>query len=126
MEEYKHKALTGDIIGAAMRVHTQIGVGFPEVVYQRCLAIKLRMAGLVFEQELEMPLYYRGEKVGSRRVDFLVKKTVLVELKAVGEITTLHHAQVLNYLHAYQLEVALLLNFGEPRLAYKRFVNSPR
>lgn len=126
MEEYKHKELTGSVIGAAMRVHTQLGVGFPEVVYQRCLAIELREAGLEFERELELPLFYRGEHVGSRRVDFLVEKAVLVELKALSEITPLHHAQVLNYLHAYNLEVALLLNFGEHRLSYKRFINSAR
>jgi GxxExxY protein len=126
MEQYKHKELTGSIIGASMQVHTQLGVGFPEVVYQRCLAIELREAGLAFERELELPLFYRGEHVGSRRVDFLVEKTVLVELKAVSEITSLHHAQILNYLHAYQLEVALLLNFGEPRLSFKRFINSSR
>lgn len=126
MEQYRHKELTGTIIGAAMQVHTQLGLGFPEVVYQRCLAIELREVGLAFERELELPLFYRGEHVGSRRVDFLVEKTVLVELKAVSEITTLHHAQVLNYLHAYQLEVALLLNFGEPRLSFKRFINSSR
>ncbi len=125
MEEFKHKQLTGDIIGAAMRVHSQLGIGFPEVVYQRCLAIELRAAGLNFERELELPLFYRGEKVGSRRVDFLVEGVVLVELKALSEITPQHHAQVLNYLHAYQLEVALLLNFGEPRLTYKRFVSDP-
>ena len=124
MEEYKHKQLTGATIGAAMRVHTQLGIGFPGVVYQRCLAIELRTSGLAFERELEMPLFYRGENVGSRRVDFLVEGTVLVELKAVSEITLLHHAQVLNYLHAYRLEVALLLNFGEPRLTYNRFVNT--
>ena len=126
MEEYKHKQLTGDIIGAAMRVHSQLGIGFPEVVYQRCLAIELRLAGRSFERELELPLFYRRENVGSRRVDFLVEKVVLVELKALSEITLSHHAQVLNYLHAYQLEVALLLNFGESRLTYKRFANSIR
>ena len=126
MEEYRFKELTGKIIGAGMQVHTQMGVGFPEVVYQRCLAIEMRENGLTFERELELPLFYRGEQVGNRRVDFLVEKTVLVELKAVSEVTTLHHAQVLNYLHAYQLEVALLLNFGEHRLTYKRFVNFPR
>lgn len=126
MEEYRHKELTGRIIGAAMAVHRQMGLGFPEVVYQRCLAIEMREKGLVFEQELELPLFYRGEKVGSRRVDFLVEKAVLIELKAVSEVIPLHHTQVLNYLHAYRLEVALLLNFGEPRLTYKRFANSPR
>ena len=126
MEEYKRKELTGKVLGAAMRVHTHIGVGFPEVIYQRCLAIELREGGLAFEQELEILLFYHGEKAGSRRVDFLVEKTVLVELKAVSELTMLHHTQVLNYLHASQLEVALLLNFGTPRLTYKRFVSSLR
>ena len=77
-EEYKHKLLTGNIIGAAMRVHTQLGVGFPEVVYQRCLAIELRESGLAFEREVDLPLFYRGEQVGSRRVDFLVESTALV------------------------------------------------
>ncbi|RIY06058.1 GxxExxY protein [Hymenobacter rubripertinctus] len=126
MEEFKYQELTKGVIGAAMRVHTQMGIGFPEVVYQRCLAVELRMSGLAFERELEMPLFYRDEKVGSRRVDILVERVVLVELKAVSEVTALHHAQVLNYLNAYQLEVALLLNFGTPRLTYNRFVRSPR
>ena len=107
-------------------MHTQLGLGFPEVVYQRCLAIELRESGLAFERELELPWLYRGEHVGSRRVDFLVEKTVLVELKALSEITRLHHAQALNYLHAYQLEIALHLNFGEHRLTYKRFINTQR
>ena len=124
MEAYKHKELTGAIIGCAMRVHSTVGIGFPEVVYQRCLAIEMRDYKLAFEREPELPLFYRGEKVGSRRADFLVGNVILVELKAKSEITLLHHAQVLNYLNAYRLEVALLLNFGETRLTYKRFVNS--
>ncbi|WP_310396644.1 GxxExxY protein [Hymenobacter sp.] len=125
-EIYKHKELTGAIIGCAMEVHSAVGLGFPEVVYQRCLAIELQHRGLPFEREADLPLYYRGEKVGSRRADFLVAGAVLIELKAKSEIIPLHHAQVLNYLNAYQLEVALLLNFGEARLQYKRFVNSPK
>ncbi len=107
-----------------MEVHKRLGAGFPEVVYQRCLAIEMRAVGLLFEREFELPLYYRGEAVGSRRVDFLVDGVVLVELKAVSEITPTHHAQVLNYLNAYQLEVALLLNFGQTSLDFKRFVRT--
>ena len=126
MEEYKHKEITGKIIGAAMQVHRQMGLGFPEVVYQRCLAVEMRHSGLNFAREVELPLYYRGESVGSRRVDFLVEAVVLVELKALDEITAAHHAQVLNYLHAYQLEVALLLNFGETSLTVKRLVSTSR
>ena len=124
-ETYQHAGLTELIIGCAMRVHREVGAGFPEVVYQRCLAIELRHAGVQFEKEIYLPLYYRTESVGSRRADFLIAGVVLVELKATTEITPAHHAQVINYLKAYRLEVGLLINFGEESLRYKRFVKTP-
>jgi GxxExxY protein len=126
MEDYKHKELTGAIIGGAMRVHQALGAGFAEVIYQRSLAIELRYAGLQFEQEIHLPLYYREESVGSRRADFLIEKVVLVELKATTELTLLNHTQIINYLNAYQLEVGLLVNFGESSLRFKRFVRTQR
>ena len=101
-----------------------MGAGFQEVIYQRCLAIEMDKAQFLFTRKLEMPLYYDGHEVGSRRVGFLVEGSVLVELKALTEITPAHFAQVINYLNAYQLEVGLLLNFGEPSLRIKRFVKS--
>ena len=107
-----------------MQVHRELGAGFPEVVYQRCLAIELRHAGVVFEQEIHLPLFYREESVGSRRADFLVASVVLVELKAVTEIIPAHHNQIINYLKAYQLEVGLLINFGQESLYHKRFVKT--
>jgi GxxExxY protein len=116
--------ITEKIIGCAFQVHRKMGAGFQEVIYQRCLAIEMDRAKLQFTRELEMPLYYEGVEVGARRVDFLVENNVLVELKALTEITTTHHAQIINYLNAYQLEVGLLLNFGEPSLRIKRFVKS--
>ena len=110
-----------------MTVHRMLGNGFQEVIYQRSLAIELEAAGLVFAREREMPIFYRGVNVGSRRVDFLVAETVLVELKAVHEINSSHYAQIINYLESYQLEVGLLINFGEVSLKYKRFLkNQPR
>lgn len=124
MEDYKYKEYTGEIIGCAMRVHAELGAGFPEVVYQRCLAIELRHAGLTFEAEVHLPLYYREEPVGSRRVDFLVESVILLELKATTDLTPLHHAQTINYLNAYRLEVGLLLNFGQESLHYKRFIKT--
>jgi len=124
MEELKYKDLTRIIIGCAMRVHSELGAGFPEVVYQRCLAIELRQAGLLFEAEVHLPLFYREEPVGSRRVDFLVEGIVLVELKATTDLTALHHAQIINYLKAYRLEVGLLINFGQESLHFKRFVKT--
>ncbi|MFD2787504.1 GxxExxY protein [Hymenobacter rubripertinctus] len=116
--------ITEKIIGAAFQVHRKMGAGFQEVIYQRCLAIELEKTGLVFAREVSMPLYYDGHNVGLRRVDFLVEENVLVELKALSEITNTHFAQIINYLNAYQLEVGLLLNFGEPSLRIKRFVKS--
>ena len=124
MADYKHKELTKAIIGCAMEVHTAMGAGFPEVVYQRSLAIELRHAGINFDQEIYLPLQYRGESVGSRRADFLVEGVVLLELKATTELTPLHQAQIINYLNAYRLEVGLLLNFGETKLRFRRFVKT--
>ncbi|MFP4165454.1 MAG: GxxExxY protein, partial [Chitinispirillaceae bacterium] len=120
MESFKYKDLTQRIIGCAMRVHGEMGNGFQEVIYQRCLAIELKDDCLEFRREQEMPLFYHNREVGSRRVDFLVEGKVLVELKAVSELNSIHMAQVLNYLKAYKMEVALLLNFGTPSLEFKR------
>ncbi|RSK34497.1 GxxExxY protein [Hymenobacter metallilatus] len=122
--ENRYAPLTKEIVGCAMRVQTALGNGFPEIIYQRSLAVEFAHHGLPFEQELHLPVYYLNQEVGSRRVDFLVDKVVLVELKALTEITALHYAQVINYLKAYQLEVGLLLNFGEASLKYKRFLRS--
>jgi GxxExxY protein len=90
--------LTERVIGCAMRVHRLLGTGFQEVIYQRSLAVELEQAGVVFGRELEMPIFYKGVEVGSRRVDFLVEETVLVELKALHELNATHHAQIINYL----------------------------
>ena len=91
-KDYAYANITSKIIGCAMQVHTTLGNGFQEVIYQRCLAIEMQDAGLQFARELEMPLYYKEQEVGTRRVDFLVENKVLVKLKAVTEITLLHHA----------------------------------
>lgn len=109
-----------------MKVHAALGNGFQEIIYQRSLAIELHDAGLDYARELEMPLFYKGNEVGLRRVDFLVEQKILVELKAVSEITLIHHAQIINYLNAYKLEIGLLINFGEKSLNYKRFIKSDK
>ncbi|WP_421773184.1 GxxExxY protein [Gracilimonas sp.] len=118
--DFKYKNLTGAIIGAAMNIHSELGNGFREVVYHRSMKHELAIQRLSFESEITMPLYYKDIKVGSRRVDLLVERKVLVELKAVSEINNQHISQVLNYLKAYKLEVALLLNFGENSLTFRR------
>ncbi len=112
--------LTYKIIGCAMKVHSTLGNGFREVIYQRALAIEFRKAGLSFARELEMQIFYEGEDIGTRRVDFLVENEVMVELKASVALEDVHLAQGLNYLVAYKLDKGLLINFGAKSLEVKR------
>jgi len=106
-----------------MRVHTKLGNGFQEVVYQRSLEIEMILEGLSFEREKEMKIYYREIEVGTRRVDFFVENIVLVELKALIELEDVHLSQALNYLEAYNNEIGLLINFGSKSLTFKRLLN---
>ena len=122
-EQYKYSALTSKIIGCAMAVHKTLGNGFQEVIYQRALAIDMNLAGIAFSREFEMPIFYHDEQIGTRRVDFLVDGVISVELKAITKLEDIHFAQAINYLEAYNLEVGLLINFGETSLNFKRLTN---
>jgi GxxExxY protein len=127
-EQYKYSELTSRIIKCAMAVHSALGTGFQpgrraEVIYQRALAIELGLADIDFEREFEMPIFYRGQRIGTRRVDFLVNGIISVELKAVTKVEDVHLAQAINYLEAYNLEIGLLINFGEKSLNFKRLTN---
>lgn len=115
--------LTRKIIGCAMAVHKALGNGFQEVIYQRALAIEFTFQGLSFEREKEMPLTYRGQDIGTRRVDFFVDQRVMVELKAIEQILPVHKAQAINYCEAYQIADGLLINFGSSSLDFKRVYN---
>lgn len=120
VSEFQYSELTEKIIGCAMKVHSTMGCGFQEVIYQRCLAIEMQKQGLEFEREKEIAIYYENHHVGTRRVDFLVAGCISVELKAVSELENAHFAQAINYLEAFKLDVGLLINFGETRLKFKR------
>ena len=122
-EKYKYSELTSKIIGCAMTVHSTLGNGFQEVIYQRALAIEFNIAGIAFSREFEMPIYYHEEHIGTRRVDFLAERCISVELKALTKLEDVHFAQAINYLEAYNLEIGLLINFGETRLNFKRLTN---
>ena len=122
-EQYKYSELTGKIIGCAMKVHSALGNGFQEAIYQRAVEIEMADAGLSFSREQEMPIYYKNQQIGTRRVDFLVEGVISVELKAITKLEDVHLAQAINYLEAYDLEVGLLINFGAKSLQYKRIVN---
>src|SRR5680860_303492 len=118
-EQYKYSELTAKIIGCSMSVHKTLGNGFQEVIYQRALAIEMTLAGISFSREFEMPILYREEQIGTRRVDFLVESVISVELKAITKLEDVHFAQAINYLEAYNLEIGLLINFGETSLNFK-------
>ncbi|MDE0070730.1 MAG: GxxExxY protein [Caldilineaceae bacterium] len=122
-KEYKHSQLTGKIIGCAMTVHSPLGNGFQEVIYQRALALEISDEGISFSREHDMSVSYKGRTIGSRRVDFLVGNVVAVELKAVLQLEDVHLAQAINYLEAYNLEVGLPINFGARSLQFKRILN---
>jgi len=122
-EEYKYSELTSKIIGCAMTVHSELGNGFQEVIYQRALEFEMSSLGIDFSREHEMPVYYKNNQIGTRRVDFLINGIIAIELKAIIELQNVHLAQAINYLEAYDLEVGLLINFGEKSLKFKRLTN---
>ncbi len=122
-DENAINALTRRIIGCAMIVHGTLGNGFQEVIYQRALAIELQHEGLSYEREKEMQIMYRGENIGTRRVDFFVEELVMVELKAIEQLLPVHKAQAINYCEAYHIADGLLLNFGATSLDFKRVYN---
>ncbi|TAH02134.1 MAG: GxxExxY protein [Sphingobacteriales bacterium] len=122
-EQYKYSDLTAKIIGCAMLVQKTLGTGFQEVIYQRALEIEMALAGIVFSREFEMPIFYKEQHIGTRRVDFLVNGLISVELKAITNLEDVHFAQAINYLEAYNLEIGLLINFGETKLNFKRLTN---
>lgn len=119
----KYEEITGRIIKCAMNVHTILGNGFQEVIYQRALEIEFQLEGLEYKREMEMPIYYKGTQIGTRRVDFFVENLIMVELKAIIDLENVHLAQALNYLEAYNMEVGLLINFGNTSLQFKRLHN---
>ena len=125
-EEYKYSEITEKVIGCSMKVHSTLGNGFQEVIYQRALAIELEKANVLYVRELEMPIFYDQINIGTRRVDFLVEEKIMVELKAVTQIEKVHMAQALNYLEAYKLEIGLLINFGNTRLEFKRLIKTKK
>lgn len=123
-EQYKYSDITAKIIGCSMEVHKILRNGFQEVIYQRALEKEMTLQGLSFTREFEMPIFYKKDQIGTRRVDFFVEEVVSVEIKAIVKLEDVHLSQAINYLEAYNLEIGMLINFGAKSLEFKRLINS--
>lgn len=120
-QRLKHEEITKTVIGCAFEVINELGAGFLESVYEKALLVALRQRGLSVIAQHPIKVIFRGQSVGDFYADILVEDKVIVELKAVKAVTPEHQAQIINYLNATGIEVGLLINFGNPRLEYKRF-----
>ncbi|KAA9038628.1 GxxExxY protein [Ginsengibacter hankyongi] len=121
-EKYPESELTGRIIGCCMEVHCILGNGFQEVIYQRALAVEMNQQKISYSREHEMEIFYKGENIGTRRVDFFVEGKIMVELKAIIQLDDVQLAQAINYLEAYKMDIGLLINFGARSLEFKRMM----
>jgi GxxExxY protein len=117
-----HSELTEEILGVYYDAYSEIGHGFLESVYNNCMYLALTKLGLSVRRDVPVPVYFRGQDVGQFKADLVVGGSVLIELKAVQNLDRTHEAQVMNYLRATELEVGLLLNFGSPKLQFRRIV----
>lgn len=114
--------LTEKILGAAFKVQNTLGSGFLEKVYENAIVVELRRVGIGLEQQKPLQVKYDGTIVGEYLADLVVEGRVVVEIKAVSQLDPVHEAQLLNYLKATGIRVGLLLNFGQPKLKYRRRV----
>ena len=121
---YLHEDLTERIIGAAMEVHNTLHHGFLESVYEEAMAIELNLQKIKFERQMPVDVFYKGKVAKQFFCDFVIEGRVLVELKAIKRISDIEQAQVLNYLKATELLLALLINFGSSSLEFKRIIKT--
>ncbi|HQU86663.1 MAG TPA: GxxExxY protein [Pyrinomonadaceae bacterium] len=120
--EILHKELSYKIVGLAMKLHTELGYGFLEKVYENALMILLRENGIKAEQQVPIKVYYHGQIVGDYIADILVEDNIILELKSSENLAKAHKAQTINYLKATNLRLAMLLNFGKSSLEHERIV----
>ena len=118
-----YEELSRKILQACFEVSNELGIGFLESVYENALLIALRQKGLIAEEQIDLKVRFRGVIVGDFSVDILVENKILLELKAVFALAKEHQAQLINYLKATGMEVGMLINFGNPKLEYRRFEN---
>jgi len=124
--ELKHEQITKSVIGCAFEVINELGAGFLESVYEKALLLALQQKGMSVISQHPVKVLFRGKCVGDFYADIFVEDKVIVELKAVKAIAPEHQAQIINYLNATGIEVGLLINFGNPKLEYKRFTRKTK
>lgn len=117
-----YQDLTYKIIGATMEVHSELGPGYNEEIYQKALEIELRNRKIPFEPQKVIEIGFKGNMIGLKVLDFIIDSKVVVEIKALSKLDTNHEAQVISYLKATDCEVGLLINFGAKKLEYKRIL----
>jgi len=122
--EILFRELSYAVIGAAMEVHTALGPGYLEAVYQKALAYEFELRGIHYEEQKPLPVHYKSMLVGDYYADFLVDDRVIIELKAVTKLLLAHEAQAVHYLAATGIKLAILINFGDSSLKYKRIVRT--
>ena len=121
--EYKYSEITGKILASSFEVFNTLGCGFLESVYHRSLIVEFNSRNIKFDSEYQMSIFYKNQKVGARRCDFLIEKVITVEIKAVSKLEDVHLAQAINYLEAFNIEIGMLINFGAKSLEYKRLAH---
>ena len=122
-QKHSFDKLSEAVIGAAIKVHKELGPGFLESIYEEALKIELSESNIRFESQNEIKIKYHGKNVGTHRLDLVIEEKIIVELKAAKELTDAHFAQLISYLKATNLKVGLLLNFSKPTIEIKRIVN---
>jgi len=123
MNNYPLEKYTYEIIGACMEVHKALGFGFLEAVYQEAIGLEFKARGILYEREKELVINYKGTILEKKyRVDFICFEKVILEIKALSQLTGEHEGQILNYLKVTGIKVGLLVNFGEQSLKYKRLI----
>ena len=120
IKPFLHEELSDKVLGACFEVAHELGAGFLESVYEKALMVALRQKGLQVEEQVSLKVKFRGVIVGEFFADILVERKLIVELKSVSALKPEHQAQVINYLKATGIEVGLLVNFGNPKLEYRR------
>ncbi len=121
-EQFIHKDLTYKIIGCAMKVHTELGYGFLEKVYENALMLLIAKEDIKAKQQYATPVFFQGKMVGDYTADIFIEDGIIIEIKTVEKMISVHQAQLLNYLKATNTKLGLLLNFGPRKLEYDRLI----